>query len=107
MDKGRHSLEIRSKASAYPRLLGGCIDRDENEVGVLDTLIDVGGEEEVPPSRLADNVFEPGFVDGKVIVGTVPGVDTSLVEVYNGHCDVRALERYHGTSRSSCWGKGG
>ena len=95
------SLEIRSKPSADARFLGGRIDRDENEVGVLDALIDVGGEEEVLPSRLADDVFEARFVDRKVKVRTVPSVDPGLVEVYDGHGDVRALECDDGTGWSS------
>ena len=94
-------LEIGGKASTNTTLLGRGIDRDEDEVGFKDSLVDVGREEQVTAARLLDDFEETGFVDGEVKVGRVPSIDASLVEVNNGDLDMRTLEGDHCTSGAS------
>lgn len=89
---GGHSLEVSGETSTDTALLGGGVDTDEDEIGLLDTLIDISGEEEVATTRLADDILEAGFVDRKLEVGAVPGVDTGLVQVDDCDGDVGALE---------------
>lgn len=63
----------------------------EYSLGLSDSLVDVGREEEVLAAGSLDDIVETGLVDGEVV--RVPGVDTGLVKVDNGDLDVGALER--------------
>ena len=65
-------------------------------------LVDFGGEEEVAPASLADDVDEARFVDGEGEVLAVPGVDTRLVEVDDVDLNLRALERDDRACRTAC-----
>ena len=94
-------LEIGGEAGTDTRLLGRGVDGNENEVGLANALVDIGGEEEVAAARLADDVLEAGLVDGEVEVGRVPRVDTRLVKVDDGDLDVGALEGDDGARRAS------
>ena len=94
-------LEIGGEAGTDTRLLGGCVNRDEDEVCLTDTLVDIGGEEEVATAGFADDVLEAGLVDGEVEVGRVPRVDTRLVKVDDGDLDVGALEGDDGARRAT------
>ena len=85
-------LEISGKASADTGLLGGSVDRDEDEISLLDALVDIGGEEEVAATGFTDDVLKTGLVDGKLEVLAVPRVDTRLVKVNDGDSDVGTLE---------------
>lgn len=60
-----------------------------------DSLVDVSGEEEVLSTGTLDDLIESRLVDGEVV--RVPGVNTRLVEVDDGHLDVGALGRDNGT----------
>ena len=97
-----HALEISSEAGSHTRLLGGSVDRDEDEVRLANGLVDVGREEEVAAAGLPDDLLQPGLVDGQLEVGAVPRVDPGLVQVDDRHLDVRALERDDGTRRATC-----
>ena len=88
----RRVLEISGKASADTILLGGSVDRDKNEVGLLDALVDIGGEEEVAATGLADDVLKTGLVDGKLEVLAVPRVNTRLFQVNDGDSDFGTFE---------------
>jgi len=78
--------------STETRLLGRGVDGDKDQVGLSDTLVNFGGEEQVSATTSLDDVNETGLVDGEVKVGVVPGVDTGLVQVDNGDLDLRTLE---------------
>ena len=88
-----YSLQISSKPRADAALLRGRVDRDEEEVGLQYGGVDVGGEEEVAAAAAANDILKAGLVDGEIEVGTVPRVDTRLVEVDDGDLDVGALQR--------------
>ena len=95
-------LQISSEAFANTRLFGRGVDADEDEVGLLDAAVDVGGKEEVLAARLAHDVLEPGLVDRELEVRAVPRVDAGFVEIDDGDGDVRAFECDDSASRSSC-----
>ena len=65
---------------------------DGYKVGLGDTLVNLGREEQVPTPASLDDVDETGLVNGEVEVGVVPGVDSGLVDVNDGDLDVRTLE---------------
>ena len=102
-------VQVSGETSTETRLLGRSVDRDKDQVGLGDTLVDLGGEEQVPASASLDNINETGLVDGQVEVGVVPSVDTGLVEIDDSDLDVRALESAgHSKSRkTSCLARGG
>jgi hypothetical protein len=97
----KDSLEVSSEAGTDTALLGGGVDADEDQVGLLDALIDIGGEEEVAATSLSDNVLKTGFVDGKLEIRAIPGIDTSLVQIDNRDSDVGALESDDGAGGTS------
>lgn len=99
----KHVLEISGEPCAHTALLRGCVHTDEDEVGLFDTLIDIGREEKVASACLTDNVFEAWLIDGQVELGTVPGINTSLVQVDDGHSDMRALQRDNRASWATFW----
>lgn len=80
-------------------LLRGRVDTDEDEVGLLDGGIDVGREGEVAATGLLDHLDESGLIDGELVVGAVPRVDTCLAQVDDGDLNLRALEG----DDSACW----
>ena len=57
-------------------LLRGRVDTDEDKVGLLDGLVHVGGEGEVATAGLLDHLDESGLIDGELVVGAVPCIDT-------------------------------
>lgn len=85
-------VQVGGETSTETRLLGRSVDRDEDQVGLGDTLVDLGREEQVPTPASLDDVDETGLVNGEVEVGVVPGVDSGLVDVNDGDLDVRTLE---------------
>lgn len=95
-------LEIGGESGTDTRLFGGCVDRDKDEVGLLDAFVDIGREKEVAAARLTHDVLEAGLVDGKSKVFAVPRVNTRLVEVDDGDLDVGALESDHRACRAAC-----
>ncbi|ONK60301.1 uncharacterized protein A4U43_C08F16710 [Asparagus officinalis] len=54
---------VSSLASAEATLLGGGVDRDEDDVTLSDVLLNVGAEEQVAATALLHDVVEPGLVD--------------------------------------------
>ena len=58
---------------------GGGVDGNEDNVGVFDFGINVGGEEKVAATALFDDGGQAGFIDGKG--GGVPSVDLFLGEI--------------------------
>lgn len=100
----RHVLKICSEASTNAALLRRRVDTDEDQIGLLDALVHVCGEEEVASAGLFDDVNETRLVDGEVIVGAVPRVDTRLVEIDDGDLDVGAFESDDGARRAT-WRK--
>ena len=97
----RHLLEISRETSTNTALLGGGVDTDEDQVGLLNALIDIGGEEEVAATGLSDNILESRLVDGKLEIRAVPGIDTSLVQIDNRDGDVGTLEGDDGAGGTS------
>lgn len=89
---GMHSLEISGKSCTNTALLCRCVDRDKDQISLLDGLVNIGGEEEVATAGLADNGVETWLVDGEVELGAVPRIDTGLVQVHNGDLNVGALQ---------------
>ena len=85
-------VQVGGETGTETGLFGGGVDRDKDQVGLGDTLVDLGGEEQVPAPASLDDIDETGLVDGQVEVGVVPGVDTGLVDVDDGDLDVRTLE---------------
>ena len=103
-------LEIGSTSCAHAALFRGRVDAHEDEIGLLDTLIDLCRKEKVPTARFTDNGLEAGFIDRKVEVWRVPSGDTVSVEVDNGHFDVWTFDRDDGASWTTCgyrWSEGG
>ena len=95
-------LEIGGEAGTDTRLLGRSVNRDEYEVCLTDTLVDIGGEEEVASAGLLDNFYQAGLVDWQLEVGAVPRINPRLVEVDDGDTDVGALQGNDGARRSAC-----
>lgn len=88
-------LKVRSKASTDARLFGGGVDGYEDEVGLLDALVDVGGEEQVLAPRLAHYILQARFIDRECKICRVPRIDAPLIEVDNSDLDMRAFQRYY------------
>ena len=84
-------LKVSGKSSAYPALLSGSIDTNEDKISLLDAFIDIGGEKEVTSAGLADNIIEAWFVNRQLKVRAIPGIHTGLVKVNNGYSDVGAF----------------
>ncbi len=103
--EGNNALEIGSIASTNTTFLCGRIDADENKIGLLDCLVYARGEKEVATTGFLDDVDQPGFIYGQVVVGAIPRVDSSLVEVDDGDLNVWALQRNDGTSRATYGGR--
>jgi hypothetical protein len=93
---GLNLRKISSHTSTHSRLLSGSVDRDEDEISLLNGAINVSGEEQVLSSAFKDNLIQTGLIDGKVI--GIPSVNTSLVQINNGDLDVVALVGDDGTS---------
>jgi hypothetical protein len=62
-----------------------------NSLGLDDSLVDLGGEEEVFAAAASDDLLKTRLVDWELKVGRVPSVDTGLVEVDDGDLDVWAV----------------
>jgi hypothetical protein len=79
---------------------------DEDKIGLVDGLVDLGGEEEVlAPARL-DDIDESGLVDGEGEVLRVPGVDSGLVQVDDGDLAVGLSQDRRGREDGGRGGKG-
>ena len=89
----RYSLEVGSEASSHTALLCGSVNTNKDQVGFKDALVYIGREEEVAAAAAANDILKAGLVDGEIEVGTVPRVDTRLIEVDDGDLDVGALQR--------------
>ena len=100
----RHALKVSAEARTDTGLLGGGVDTDEDELGLLDGLVDVGGEEEVAAAARPDDLLETGLVDRELEVWAVPRVDTRLVQVDDGDLDLWALECNDGARWATCAG---
>jgi hypothetical protein len=96
------ALEIRRKASTDTALLGRGVNTDEDEVGLLNPLVHIGGEEEIAASRLTHDLVEARLVDGKVEVRAVPSIYSRLIKIYDRDLDVGALECNDSARRSTC-----
>jgi len=96
--RSNYVLEIGSEPSADATLFRGRVDADEDQIGLFNRLVDIGGEEEIATACLADNILQTRFVDGQGEINAVPGIDTGLVEVDNRDLDVRAFQRDDSTS---------
>ncbi len=95
---GLDEAQVGGLVRADAEGLGRCVDADEDDVGVVDALLDRGGEEQVPPACLTHQFIETGLVDGQFI--RVPGRDAVCVEVHHINADVGALggDHRHGGS---------
>jgi hypothetical protein len=99
--KGSHVLEVSSKAGTDTTLLRGCVHANEDEVGLFDRAVYVSGEKEIATTCFLDDIDEAGFVNGQGVVGAVPGIDPSLVEVNDGDLDFWALQRNDSAGRAT------
>jgi hypothetical protein len=81
--------KISSHASTHSGFLGGSVDRDKDEISLLDGGIYIRGEEQVLATALKDNLIQTRFVNGKVV--GIPSINASLVQVNDGDLDVMAL----------------
>mmetsp|Transcript_55998 Transcript_55998/g.149384 ORF Transcript_55998/g.149384 Transcript_55998/m.149384 type:complete len:317 (-) Transcript_55998:30-980(-) len=101
-DRPAHTLnepEVSSTARTNSGLLRRRVHRRKYDVRVLDAFGYVGGEEEVSPAALFDDVHQAWLENGKVVgVGSIPRRDSCLVHVHDGDGDVGALQsnRSHG-----------
>lgn len=98
-----HVLQIRSNPCTDAGLLRGRVDRDKDQVCLLDRTINIGGKEEVAAAGLADDVIEAWLVDWQGEISRVPSIDAGLVEVHNGYLDMRALESDNCARRATLW----
>lgn len=91
-------LEIGGEPSTHTALLRRRVDADEDQIGLFNRLVDVGGEEEIAATCLADNILQTRLIDGQGEIRAVPGINTRLVQVDNCHFDVRAFQSDDSTS---------
>ena len=91
-------LEIGGEPSTHTALLRRRVDADEDQIGLFNPLVDIGGEEEIATACLADNILQTRFIDGQGEIRAVPGIDTRLIQVDNCDFDVRAFQRDDSTS---------
>lgn len=101
MNTRPHILQVRSNACTNARFLRRSIDRDEDQVGLLDRTVDIRGEEKVATTRLANDMIKAWLIDWEGEISRVPSVNAGLVEVDNGNLDMRALERYNSACRAT------
>jgi hypothetical protein len=92
--------QIRSVTSTLSFGLGGGVDGDKDQVGLDDSLVDIGREEEVTSTAATNNLVQTRLVDGKFV--RVPGCDSVGVKVDDGNLDVRVLCGDDGTCRTTC-----
>mmetsp|Transcript_24271 Transcript_24271/g.47390 ORF Transcript_24271/g.47390 Transcript_24271/m.47390 type:complete len:420 (-) Transcript_24271:49-1308(-) len=83
-------LKVSSAASTNTVSLGRGVDRHEDNLALTDSLVDLGGEEEVLVADLLYHVIESRLVDRKVV--RVPPGDLLRVDVNNVNLDIRALQ---------------
>ena len=88
----RYALQVCAEACTDTALLRRRVNGDEDQVGLLDSLVDVRREEQVLAASGPHDIFEAGLVDGQVEARAVPRVDTRLVQVHNGDLDLGALQ---------------
>ncbi len=96
-----HILQVRSNACTDTRLLRGGVDRDEDQVSLLDRTVDIRREEKIATACLANDMVEPWLIDWEGEISGIPSVDAGLVEVDDGNLDMRALERHNGACRAT------
>lgn len=90
-------VQVGSESSTETTLLSRGVNGDENQIGVGDSLVNLGREEQVSASAFSDNINQSRLVDRQVEVLVVPGVNSGLVQVNNGHLDVGASQSNDGT----------
>ena len=95
-----HLRKISGHSSAHTSLLGGGVDRDKDQIGIDNGLINVSGEEQVLATTGKDDLIKTGLVNGEVI--RVPGIDTGLVQIDDGDVDVMALVSNNGGAGTTC-----
>ena len=88
----RYALQVCAEACTDTALLRRRVNGDEDQVGLLDRLVNVRGEEEVLAAGRLHDIDQAGLVDWQLKVGAVPRVDTRLIEVDNGDLDLGALQ---------------
>lgn len=86
--------EVGGTAGANSNLLRRGVDGDEDDVSLLDSLVNLGGEEQVLATAGLDDLVKTRLVDRKVV--GVPGVNTRLRKVNNGDGNLWALHGNHG-----------
>lgn len=74
----------------------------------MDSDVYARGEKEVATTGHLDDVDKTRFVYGQSVVGAIPSINSSLVEVDDGNLDMWALQRNDSTGRATCekkWAK--
>lgn len=92
MGRGRgwfYLRKISGHTSTHTSLLGGGVDRDKDQISIDNSLVNIGGEEQVLATTSKDDLIQTRFVDGEVI--RVPGIDTILVQIDDSDVNVMAL----------------
>lgn len=82
-------LEVACLAGAMAESLGRSVHGNEDDVRFLDGSRNVRAEEQVATAGAVHHIVEAGFKNRKVFA--VPGIDTGLVDINNGHFNIRAL----------------
>ena len=70
-----YGLEISREACTDTTFFCRRVDADENEIGVLDSRVDICGKEKIAPPGFPHDVLETWFVDRECKVMAVPGID--------------------------------
>ena len=90
-------LQIRGSPRALAKGFCGGIDRDKNNIGVTDTLLNLGRKKEIAAPRLPHHLVETGLIDRQVV--TLPGRNTGVVDINNRDFAVRTAGGNHGHGR--------
>lgn len=88
--------KISSHTGAQTSLLGRSVDRDKDQISLLDSSIDISGEEQVLATTIKDNLLQSRFINRKFV--RVPSVDTSLVQVNDSNLDMMTFVGNDSTS---------
>ena len=87
-------LQIRRSPGALTKGFCGSIDRDKDNIGVMDALLDLGRKKKIATSCLLHYFVQTGLIDRQVV--TLPGRNTGRVDVNNGHLILGAAGGDHG-----------
>ena len=79
-------LDVGGTSGADALRLGRGVDGDEDDVGLVDLVVDVGREEQVATAALLNDLGQTGLVDGQIVA--VPGIDLLLGKIHDANTDL-------------------